>query len=322
MKKFLIVLSIVLLSLGLFWGIVNLIPVHKSIKETNPWRKTDKVLISAHRGGAELNPENTKMAFDYVIKETSYTDIVEIDVLLTKDNVVVINHDDTVNDMALPDGSDDVRIDSHSFAELKAYNLGRNFENLEGKRPYENYTLEQAEEAGLTIMSIEDFFREYNGYRDFKVFVEIKDDETKCRQAIDEIEKLIAMEEYSWWDDRIMYISFTSDVVDYTLENYEGRYVACMGFGMVPQLAGSILRLDSLIKSEYHSIQTSMVASAGPISINCATKRFVKSAHKRNQSVVYWTIDNEEDMLHLIDIGADVITTDRPDVLAKLIGKI
>ena len=92
MKKFLIVLLIIVSSLGLFWGVVNIIPTYKVVEE-NVWRKDDNVLISAHRGGAELNPENTKMAFDYVIKETSYTDIVELDLRLTKDNVIVINHD-------------------------------------------------------------------------------------------------------------------------------------------------------------------------------------------------------------------------------------
>jgi glycerophosphoryl diester phosphodiesterase len=65
-----------------------------------------------------------------------------------------------------------------------------------------------------------------------------------------------------------------------------------------------------------------MQVEAGPIKINCATKRFVKSAHRRNQCVVFWTINEEEDMTHLINIGTDVITTDCPDVLAKLIGKI
>lgn len=322
MKKFLKVLLCIGIVLGLFWGVVNIIPTHKAVEDTNPWRKEDKVLISAHRGGSELNPENTKMAFDYVIKTTSYTDIIELDVWLTKDNVLAINHDATVNRMALAEGSEDVEVSSHTFEELKAYNLGRNFVDREGKKPYENLSIEEANKKGLTIISFEDFLKEYNGYRDFRVFVEIKDKKDKCCLAVDEVEKLLAKDEYKWWKDRIMFISFTSGVVDHVIENYPGRYVAGMGYGMVPQLAGSVLALDSLFKSEYQSIQTSMEVKAGPISINCATKRFVKSAHKRNQCVAYWTIDDEDDMKFLINIGTDVITTDCPDVLAKLIGKI
>ena len=65
-----------------------------------------------------------------------------------------------------------------------------------------------------------------------------------------------------------------------------------------------------------------MSNSAGPIKINCATKAFVNASHRRNQSITYWTINNEEDMDTLIKIGADVITTNAPDVLAKKLGKI
>jgi hypothetical protein len=49
MKKLLKVLLIILASLGIFWGVVNIIPPHKVVEE-NTWRKTEDVLISAHRG--------------------------------------------------------------------------------------------------------------------------------------------------------------------------------------------------------------------------------------------------------------------------------
>jgi len=45
---------------------------------------------------------------------------------------------------------------------------------------------------------------------------------------------------------------------------------------------------------------------------NLATKGFVKRAHKHNIAVHYWTINDVEDMKHLIDIGADGIMTDYP----------
>ena len=66
--------------------------------EIDGFTKVDKPIISAHRGGAELNPENTEKAFDYVILETNYTDAVEFDIRLTKDNVAVIIHDDYIDE--------------------------------------------------------------------------------------------------------------------------------------------------------------------------------------------------------------------------------
>ena len=42
---------------------------------------------------------------------------------------------------------------------------------------------------------------------------------------------------------------------------------------------------------------------------------------KRNQLVVYWGIDNVNDMKRVVKSGAHVITTDRPDLLANLLGR-
>ena len=72
--KALKVLGLIFLGILVFYGIVNLIPPHKVI-EKNPFMKTDKTLISAHRGGANLNPENTEKAFDYgYLSAINYSD--------------------------------------------------------------------------------------------------------------------------------------------------------------------------------------------------------------------------------------------------------
>ena len=322
LRKFLTILTTILVVIALAWTIISLIPPKAAVEGDNPWRKTDQTLISAHRGGANLNPENTEMAFDYVINETTYTDIVEIDIRVTKDNELVIIHDDSINRTGIKgevDNDNLLLINDLTYDELVQYNLGVNFEK-DGVKPYENLTTKEADEKGLTIMKFEEFLIKYQSSRYFRLLLEIKDSKELGVRAVDMAEEIIA--KYANWDDRIMIISFTSGVVEHVIENYPGRYVAGMGYGMVPQLAGSLLALDSLFKSDYQSIQTSMEVKAGPISLNCATKRFVNSAHKRNQCVAYWTIDDEEDMKYLISIGADVITTDNPDVLARVVGKI
>ena len=49
-----------------------------------------------------------------------------------------------------------------------------------------------------------------------------------------------------------------------------------------------------------------------------ATKSFVKSAHKHNLAVQFWTINDIEEMKTLIDIGADGIMTDYPHRLQEV----
>ena len=85
MKALKIIIGI-LCTLVLFWVVVNIIPANK-VCEENPWLGNGTTLISAHRGGSKLNPENTEKAFDYVILETDYCDIIEIDIQYTKDGV-------------------------------------------------------------------------------------------------------------------------------------------------------------------------------------------------------------------------------------------
>ena len=48
-------------------------------------------------------------------------------------------------------------------------------------------------------------------------------------------------------------------------------------------------------------------------------KKYIERAHKRNISVQFWTINDKEEMRKLIELGADVIMTDSPDVLYELL---
>ncbi len=315
--KALKVLGFIFLGILVFYGIVNLIPPHKVI-EKNPFMKTDKTLISAHRGGANLNPENTEKAFDYVILETTYTDIVEIDIRTTKDGEFVIIHDETINRTGIKDEAvEAVKINDTDYKDLLNYNLGVNFVDSKGDKPYENYDLNQAKSSGLTIMTLEEFLIKYNNVRDFKLYLEIKEDKEIGINAVKEALKLL--EKHSWWKDRTMIISFSTPVVEWVLENDKTQLVGALGYKIAPQLVCSLLKLDVFCKSKYHGFQTSMTNSLGPITVNCATKGMIKSAHKRNQSITYWTINEPEDMKKLISLGVDVITTNSPDVLAELL---
>ena len=50
-----------------------------------------------------------------------------------------------------------------------------------------------------------------------------------------------------------------------------------------------------------------------------ATPELVETAHRHGIAVHVWTIDDPDEMRHLLDIGVDGIMTDRPAVLKQVL---
>jgi glycerophosphoryl diester phosphodiesterase len=48
-------------------------------------------------------------------------------------------------------------------------------------------------------------------------------------------------------------------------------------------------------------------------------KQNVDDAHKRGMKVVTWTVDNKEDMVKMIEAGADAIISNYPDRLLEVV---
>src|ERR687891_2649143 len=74
-------------------------------------------LVYAHRGGAALRPENTIAAFDHGLE--CGADGLEFDVHLSRDGIVVIHHDETLDRMTRGRG----RVADYTAAELSAFNV-------------------------------------------------------------------------------------------------------------------------------------------------------------------------------------------------------
>jgi glycerophosphoryl diester phosphodiesterase len=84
--------------------------------------------------------------------------------------------------------------------------------------------------------------------------------------------------------------------------------------GVVEFLVPSWLMLDTFYCRPVSVMQVPM--SQGPIKV--ATRAFIYSAHRHNIAVQFWTINDENDMRRLIQIGADGIMTDYPSLLKSV----
>jgi glycerophosphoryl diester phosphodiesterase len=73
----------------------------------------------------------------------------------------------------------------------------------------------------------------------------------------------------------------------------------------------SRMRLEPLSRPLYDALQVPVESGGRRI----VTRRLIEAAHNRGVRVDVWTIDGPEEMRLLLDLGADVIMTNRPEVL-------
>ena len=178
--------------------VINIIPPKKVI-ENNPFivQRGERPLVAAHRGGKNLNPENTFKAFEYATNELDI-DILELDLVSTSDKQIVSIHNLTINassDVELITGSNEpYYVGEHTYDELLNFNFGYKFTNKSGEQPYKDLvTADQVDrkqvirDNHLNISTIDEIFAAYHN-TDLMFIVEIKDKgeigRASCRERV------------------------------------------------------------------------------------------------------------------------------------------
>jgi|SRR6056297_882738 len=119
------------------------------LKEAFQWTDDRATVISAHRGGSyPAYPENCVETFEYILDST--TAMLEIDVSMTKDSVLILMHDYTLNRTSTGTG----KVSDKTYAECQSFFL----EDLNGvKTPFRIPTFKQALEwaKGKTVLNVD-----------------------------------------------------------------------------------------------------------------------------------------------------------------------
>jgi glycerophosphoryl diester phosphodiesterase len=85
--------------------------------------------------------------------------------------------------------------------------------------------------------------------------------------------------------------------------------------GIAKYYALTVLGIDSLYLDGVSVLQLPMEE----VGVSFATRRVVDTAHRHNLAVHYWTINNEDEMRTLIELGVDAIMTDKPSLLKNVL---
>ena len=94
-----IILAVVVVFVGVYAALMAWTPAATTYSgEINPYITADAALVSAHRSGGGIMPENTMLAFESCMNSKDFnTDIFEFDLHITKDNKLILLHDDTLD---------------------------------------------------------------------------------------------------------------------------------------------------------------------------------------------------------------------------------
>lgn len=234
-----------------------------------------------HRGASADAPENTLAAFRRAAELGA--DGIEFDAKLSRDGVVVILHDATVD--RTTDGSG--RVSDLSLAELKQLDAGAKFSaKFAGERiPTLEETLDAIGDRLLINIELTNYASRNDG-------LEAKVLELMLRHP---------------WRERIMLSSFNP--IALRRVKRAAPQVVCGLLTLPGRMfqAGRILFARLIPGLDAHHPHHSMT-----------TAGFVRRAHARGQKVNTWTVNAEAEMRRLIAIGVDALMTDQPDVLRRI----
>jgi len=228
-------------------------------------------------------------------------DVLEMDVNLTKDGILVLHHNATID--ATSDGEGTLA--EMTYEDLKQYNFGFDFVDINGNRPYEKFKVD--------ITKLEDLILKYPST---PMVIEIKNEGDLGEKAAKELKRLIDL--YGTKNHTIV-ASFHDEVLEYYLSLGDGTYFTSSSEGESKKMVISTKSgFGVFYKPSAIAVQLPMESSG----LNLTKKRIIKSAHRHNMAVHYWTINNEEDMKLLIENGADGLITDRPDIMHKILKEL
>ena len=295
-KRWLTGIGIFVGILFLTWAVARIMAEPASDSGFVERMPEDRTAVIAHRGGADLWPENTIEAFRGA--RAMGVDVLEFDVFLSADGEPVVIHDDTVD--RTTDGSG--RVEDLTVEELQALDAGYRFVPVdrEDEYPYRG--------MGVRIPTVREVFQEFP---EIPMVVELKPEDSELVDAVVDL-----VEEFDRIDNTLL-ATFSERIVKELREALPDVATAAVQNEIVPFLVFNYLFVPGVYSPPAEAFFVPM--RSGPIEV--PTGRFISNAAARNLFVAAWTINDPETMQKLIDRDIHGLITDRPDLVFELLGK-
>ncbi len=324
-KKGLKITAIVLASILLVWVVLYAVPRSDKFAGENPMQGGELPLLIAHGGGNREFPDNTLEAF-YNAYSVDSRVMMETDVSITKDGVVILSHDTTLDRKTNVTGN----ICDWNYTDLIAQKVDFGYTNptddndrLNGERKHfatddgeEKYPTDVTYPEGITPRDEKVFLATtleelMLAFPENSINVEIKQSGELGKTALKAVLELL--EKHDAYD-RVVVASFHEEIYD-EFQRLQKENEVPDTFMCSPSYDGAtkffvlqLLGLDLFFSEDMCVFQL----PTEEMGFNLATKNMTRTAHRHNLAVHYWTINEPEEMRELIEIGADGIMTDYP----------
>ncbi|MGE5674478.1 MAG: glycerophosphodiester phosphodiesterase, partial [Mycobacterium leprae] len=263
-----------------------------------PYLADERPVIMGHQGASAYAPSNTLQAFEMALAQG--VDILELDVHLTRDGVVVVSHDETIDRMSNGHGL----IKDLTLAEIRQYDFGWSFSPDGGRTfPYRG--------RGVFMPTLAEVFRRFPRVR---VNIEVKQADPPMAVPLWEVIREHSMTQ------RVLIVSVFSQPLQ-ALSQLSAGQLALGGTkaNMIEFAVYWLLHLDWLYSPRVDAFQLPVAQPVGPFTIRLDVPRLVNRAHRLGVKVHYWTVNDEPTIRRLLDIGADGIMSDYPDKAVRVL---
>lgn len=286
---------------------------------TNPYITPDgETMVSAHRSGGDIAPENTMAAFINCIESEDFNvDVFEFDLHITSDGKLILLHDSTLDrttDAVELFGQEGVLPATKTYEELRQLNFGENFvSEADGSTPYKGLRGDDIPDEVRAVL-LEDVldYLESNGH--YKYIIEIKDAGENGFKAADELHRILA--ERNLIDD-VVFGTFNGDVTKYVDDTYPDMLRSSSIKEVVEFYF--LVTFGINVKNEHFKYQALQIPANQFVAFRLGTERIINYAHRHNLAVQYWTINDPGEVERLNKIGADCIMSDNPSMAYDII---
>jgi glycerophosphoryl diester phosphodiesterase len=330
-----------LFSILLVYGLIALFPRPQNFPNSNPLRveRGALPLLIAHGGGNLEFPDNTLEAY-YHAYSVDKNVMLETDVNLTKDGVIILSHDRSLDQKTNLINADIINTNysylvenevnfgyQNSISGANGYNTSGAFFKYKNYEGIEVTPLDVSYPSGISprhsskflVSTLEELITRFPNNL---INVEIKQTGETGLLALNKVIDL--MDEFKTTHQtyqRIVLATFHNEVYQ-SMEDLQRTSHPQLMFS--PEFNGvlSFFIMQTTLTSVFYRQPVAVFQlPTEQLGLSLTTNLLINTAHIHNIAVHYWTINDEETMRMLIEKRVDGIMTDRPTLLFSILSE-